>query len=70
VVVSDSCEFCGVEKVLFPPVRELRAPPFVIFVPAFDCPPSEYIVSGFVATVPAADLVLNTRTPRVLLVSS
>jgi hypothetical protein len=59
VVVKDSCDCLGEEKVLFPPPsRELSAPPPV---PALEWPASECIVSGFVATVGAADRVLMTR---------
>jgi len=60
VVVRDRSEWFGDEKVLLaPPSRELKAPPAVPLVPAFDCPASEWMVSGFVARVGAADLLLR-----------
>ena len=60
VVVKDCCEWFGDEKVLsLPPSCELMPPPTVLLVPAFDCPASECIVSGFVARVGAADLLLT-----------
>ena len=61
VVVRERSEGAGDENVLPspPPWKlELRAPPVVAIVPAFDTAPSELTVSGLVDTVGAADLVL------------
>ena len=63
VVVSERMEGAGEEKVLpSPPVRplELRAPPAVTVVPAFESAVavSELTVSAVVATVGAADFLL------------
>lgn len=71
VVVRDSCECCGDENVLLPlPSRELMPPPPVLAVPVFECPASEWMVSGFVATVGAAERVLSTLPFRALVLSS
>lgn len=59
VVVKERTDGVGDEKVLpSPPPTpfELKAPPAVIVVSAFEYPASELIVSGFVDTVGAADL--------------
>lgn len=59
VVVKERTEGVGDEKVLpSPPPTplELKAPPAVIVVSAFENPASELIVSGSVDTVGAADL--------------
>lgn len=66
VVVRDSDEFCGEEKVLLRP--SYVAPP-VLEVPVFDCT-SEYIVSALVANVGAADLLLLIGTLPLLAESS
>jgi hypothetical protein len=59
VVVRERTEGAADEKVLpSPPPIELKWPPAVDLVPAFDCAVSEFKVSGFVATVGAADLLL------------
>ena len=41
------------------PSLELKPPPMVLLVPAFDCPASECMVPLLVATVGAADLLLD-----------
>ena len=59
VVVKERTEGAGEEKVLpSPPPLELRAPPAVDLVPALEWAVSEFKVSGSVATVGAADLLL------------
>ena len=57
VVVKERTLGAGDENVLpAPPMPfELKAPPAVLTVPAFDCP-SECVVSAFVDTVGAEDL--------------
>lgn len=59
VVVNDRTEGAGEEKVLpSPPAPcELTAPPAVVTVPALDCAVSDCVVSGFVDSVGAADLL-------------
>ena len=63
VVVRERTEGVGEEKVLPSPPKpwELRAPPFVVAVPAFDWAASECVVSAFVETVGAADLELAEK---------
>lgn len=62
VVVKDREEWFDEEKMLFaPPDCELIAPPAALLMPDFDWPVSEWTVSGFVASVGAADLLLASR---------
>ena len=59
VVVKERTDGAGEENVLpSPPPTPLvlKAPPAVVVVPAFECAASEWVVSGFVETVGAADL--------------
>ena len=61
VVVRECSEWFGDENVLLPaPSFELTPPPTVLLVPAFDCPASELMVPVLVATVGAADRLLDT----------
>lgn len=61
VVVKLRSEWLGEENVLLrpSPSRLLSPPPIVFEVPALEKPASEWIVSGFVARVGAADLLLR-----------
>lgn len=66
VVVNDSWEVCGEENVLFARPSYV---PVVLLVPAFDFP-SDCIVSAFVASVGAADLLLRWGALLLLMESS
>lgn len=67
VVANDSCEFLGELKVLFarPPYA-----PSVYVVPEREYPVSDCIVSAFVASVGAVDLLLLIGTACPLVASS
>lgn len=63
VVVRDRAEWLEDEKMLPAPPEcdDIPAPPAPLLIQDFDCAVSELIVSGFVASVGAADLLLSSR---------